>query len=152
MKLRNKKTGEIINYKDLFTDEFISDLFSKSFSYFDTVLNKIQEEWELYNEPKEKYFFINWYGAVDDEIDDGYEVDISCKEIGNYFKTKKEAELAVEKLKAWKRLRDKGFRFDGYEVVHNSNGDLCGQLFYNAGDYCIEDVDKDLDLLFGGEE
>lgn len=74
------------------------------------------------------------------------------KSIGNDFKTEEETEKALEKLKAWKRLKDKGFRFDGYDVAHNSNGDLCGQLFYNAGDYCIEDVEKDLDLLFGGEE
>ena len=75
-----------------------------------------------------------------------------AKEIGNYFLSREEDEKAVEKLKAWRRLKDKGFRFDGYDVAHNSNGDLCGQLFYNAGDYCIEDVEKDLDLLFGEEE
>lgn len=74
------------------------------------------------------------------------------KSIGNDFETEEEAEKAVERLRAWKRLKDKGFRFDGYDVVHNSNGDLCGQLFYNAGDYCIEDIEKDLDLLFSGED
>ena len=67
------------------------------------------------------------------------------------YRNKEAGRKAKERLEAWKRLRDKGFRFDGYDVAHNSNGDLCGQLFYNAGDYCIEDVEKDLDLLFGGE-
>ena len=46
MKLRNKKTGKIIASKELLTDEFIIDLFSKDFNYFNSKLNKIQEEWE----------------------------------------------------------------------------------------------------------
>ena len=46
MKLRNKKTGKIINSRDILTDEFIIDLFSKDFKYFNSKLNKIQEEWE----------------------------------------------------------------------------------------------------------
>lgn len=53
MLLRNKKTGEIINSKELLTDEFMIDLFSKDFNYFNSKLNKIQDDWEYYEEPKE---------------------------------------------------------------------------------------------------
>lgn len=47
MKLRNKKTGEIISSKELLTDECIIDLFSKIFNNFNSKLNKILEEWEV---------------------------------------------------------------------------------------------------------
>jgi hypothetical protein len=66
--------------------------------------------------------------------------------------SKEEAEKAVEKLKAITRLKGKKFRFDGYDVAHKSNGNLAGQIFYDAGNYSIEDVEKEMDLLFGGEE
>lgn len=47
MKLRNKITGKIITSEELLTDEFIIDLFSKNFNYFNSKLNKIQEVWEV---------------------------------------------------------------------------------------------------------
>lgn len=66
-------------------------------------------------------------------------------ELGICFETKLEAELAVEKLKAWKRLKDKWFRFVKYDTEH------CGiSTIYFIYD---NEIDKnDLDLLFGGEE
>lgn len=113
------------------------------------------DHWEdAPEEPKEYYYIdINSGGIVinkakDREINE----DRASKQIGNYFDTREEAEKAVEKLKAWQRLKDKGFRFDGYDVAHKSNGDLAGQIFYDAGKYSIEDVEKEMDLLFGGEE
>lgn len=51
MKLRNKKTGKIIDSKEVLTDEFIVDLFSKDFNHFNSELYKIQEEWEDVKEP-----------------------------------------------------------------------------------------------------
>lgn len=66
------------------------------------------------------------------------------EELGNHFETKKEAELAVEKLKALKRLKDKGFRFMKYDTEH------CGiSTIYFIYDNEIDK--KDLDLLFGDE-
>ena len=112
-------------------------------------LAELNEEWCDYEEQKgnwtidpmnENYIDDGRYTAPDEL--ERYE------ELGLKFNTEEEAEKAVERLRSWKRLKDKGFRFDGYDVAHNSNGDLCGQLFYNAGDYCIEDVEKDLDILF----
>ena len=153
MKLKNKKTGEVVECVvipiiDGYVNEY--ETFEKGES-----LAELNEEWEdAPEEPKAGYII----DPTDEDCvwpdDSGYEEpDIErAKELGIWFQTEKEAELAVRKLKAWKRLKDKGFRFDGYDVAHNSNGDLCGQLFYNAGDYCIEDVEKDLDLLFEGEE
>ena len=67
------------------------------------------------------------------------------KEFGNYFGTKEEAEKAVKKLKAWKRLKDKGFRFkccDDYHIDY----ELTGRCVWT------DETEADLDLLFGGEE
>ena len=73
------------------------------------------------------------------------------KEIGNYFETREEAEKAVEKLKAWKRLKDKDFQFHGYNALG------VGEITFSVD---FEDMDDegeigqlrhDLDLLFGGD-
>lgn len=73
------------------------------------------------------------------------------EELGNHFETKKEAELAVNKLKAWKRLKDKNFHFLKYSALG------CGEIEFSLD---FEDMDDegeigelqaDLDLLFGGE-
>ena len=150
MKLRNKKTGEIAEL------HFIEDK-----EYHFTVnpedpadmciykkLADITEEWEDYEEPKE-YWFIDWtpeigvYHTRDIDSD----ADERQKEIGNYFETKEEAEKAVEKaiekLKALKRLKDKGFSITlqcrkGYAWLEANWGNL-------EGDY------SDVLLLFGGK-
>ena len=143
MKLRNKKTGEIkecvVIPKDIngYPNEY--EVFEKADS-----LAELIDEWEDYEESKE-YWFIKWCGEVDKETDDGVEVDKECKEIGNYFETKEEAEKAVEKLKAWKRLKDKGFKFLGYGFKVNDKG-----IIIKA--YCPKGFIDDLNLLFGGEE
>lgn len=83
------------------------------------------------------------------------------EEIGNYFETREEAEKAAEKLKAWKRLKDKGFQITGWD---NSIGDdyyKTGQIVLNLNNVKntewdeyerIGEIKNDLDLLFGGEE
>ena len=135
MKLRNKKTGEIRELPDGF---FCGDN-----------LKKICEDWEDYEEPKgiQCIYYVNHFDAA--KIDGVI--------VG--FETKEEAEKAVEKLKAWKRLRDKGFRFnpnysaDGATINHK-DVILCRfEAYYD--DYGKEDnieAGKDLDLIFGGED
>ena len=72
--------------------------------------------------------------------------------IGNYFSSQEEAELAVRKLKAWKRLKDKGFRFTGF--THKDRGRLDELEIYCQLGERPEDIEdmEDVDLLFGGEE
>ena len=146
MKLRNKKTGEIGTYLYSNSQHFgpgwysvVPDKNPMKIIEYKHDFKKLYEEWDFigedYEEPK----------GIQNIWREGDEVDIE-------FYDSKEAEQEFEKLKAWKRLKNKGFRFDGYDVAHNGVGDLCGQAFYNAGKYCIEDIEKDLDLLFGGEE
>jgi hypothetical protein len=72
------------------------------------------------------------------------------KQIGNYFETKEEAEKAVEKLKAWKRLKDKGFRFNMWTIPEEPKTPHI-KLGIEA-EVDVPDSPYDLELLFGGEE
>ena len=156
MKLRNKKTGEIRDVQILGNNFLIE---AKDFPNDTTTIVKslaeLEREWEDAPEEPKEYWYIDWtpeigtYHTRDVDSD----ADKRQKEIGNYFETKEEAERAVEKLKAWKRLKDNGFEFCGW------------QGFYGEANYripCVEEaeenpklakqIEKDLDLLFRGEE
>ena len=153
MKLRNKKTGDI-------AEPFgITCVNGRTFVQFDDgkgtfkfearCLADLNNAWEDYEEPKTAWF-INSQG--DAHAWPNAEGDDWAKEkaIGNYFETQEEAEKAVEKLKAWKRLKDKGFGFNDWN--NPSAGPYSPIWFYFEKDTAIEDVKADLDLLFGGEE
>ena len=105
MKLRNKKTGEIINNNGI-------NFLEGDYKTYNS-LAELNSEWEDAPEEPKKYWFINASGEINSiyEEDEEEEDTKSCKEIGNYFETKEEAEKAVRKLKAWKRLKDKGLYF-----------------------------------------
>lgn len=99
--------------------------------YADELMNAYEELWDSYIE-------------VSQERDELLE---KVKELEG----EEEAEKAVEKLKAWKRLKDKGFRFRGLcESVHELPA-----IEYDI-DVDVSRIDsqeyKDLDLIFGGEE
>lgn len=145
MKLRNKKTGELgFVYTGMNGEVKVCSLHSDIHECLGEYkcLDKLNDEWEDYEEPKD-----HWHIGCEGDIF----VDITEKSfqnyllIGNDFETKEEAEKAVEKLKAWKRLKDKGFKpavrkQDQYLYLEACWGD----------DY--DGKMKDLDLLFGGEE
>ena len=69
------------------------------------------DHWEDATEEPKEYWHI--FGTNITKTQEGFDeiFDKRNKEIGNYFETKEEAEKAVEKLKSFKRLKDKGFRF-----------------------------------------
>lgn len=156
MKLRNKKTGEIGwlycdhigNPKKMTVFLNDNDLSAEHWDY--STLAELNEEWEDYHEEPEFGFIIDLmeedYISADDSGYTGTDVE-RAKELGLWFETEEEAERAVEKLKAWKRLKDKGLHVttfyveDGSLVIraktHNSSG--------------AENWD-DLDLLFSEEE
>lgn len=135
MKLRNKQSGEI--------KEFV--LFDGNELQGGATLESLTKEWEDYEEPKE-YWYIDWtpeIGAYHTR-DTGSDADERQKEIGNYFETEGEAKKAVEKLKAWKRLKDNGFKFTAYQLQ-----ELNIKFFLDHG---YTKMGDDLDLLFGEEE
>lgn len=161
MKLRNKKTGETGYYLHTHRDHRTGVLkvavlkdgvpFSEFKPYepiydYDS-LTELNEEWEDYKEPK-KTWFIDTYGSVRDRTMT-LVVGWDNKPIFE-FETKEEAEEAAEKIKAWKRLKDKGFSFNDWDWKYQNIG-------YNLDCTAISEEDvieaeKDLDLLFGGEE
>lgn len=158
MKLRNKKTWEIGEFfcsGDPCMEEITLGV---EFKNGETVkynsLSKMAEEWEDYEEPK-SYWAVDYITCGVDELvidPKDPEMDDFNKEIGNYFETKEEAEKAVEKLKAWKRLKDKGFKFRRYEI-YQSVLDECETTHIEATILANKvDAQDDLDLLFGGEE
>lgn len=138
IKLRNKKTGEVVVFGEGVVD--LRKIGCKNMA------EMIEAGWEDYEEPKE-YWCIDWTGGINkitslDGSHDKYEQ--NKKEIGNYFETKEEAEKAVEKLKAWKRLKDKGF-----EIKLAQDG---GYGYLRADWGLLQDDFSDVKLLFGGEE
>jgi hypothetical protein len=162
MKLRNKKTGEIIDiYKGEITLHYNQGRKTIHFKCLEDL-----EEWEDYEEPKEYYAIdlqgdiIRWARHSWDE-----KTTNKIKGIGNYFETDEEAEKAVEKLKAWTRLKDKGFRFKEWESYEETSGLSFPDRHIVNSYTAIFDFNKpcrkheienevkaDLDLLFGGEE
>ena len=155
MKLRNKKTGEIGEFA-YFEDKvyvLVNNELNTNLNY--TSLAKLNEEWEDYEEPEEDFWYIDsdceTYGVSRAFNQNDSDDVLFNKSIGNYFETKEEAEKAVEKLKALKRLKDRGFRFVGWQdSVSDNNPDMALFKLYEDG-WETETCD-DLDLLFGGEE
>lgn len=154
MKLRNKKTGKwaIAEIVDDRVCLWFEDG-TKSVQRFDT-LSELNEEWEDYEEPN-GYWYIDFDGDVlgcVESFDD--ETERKRKELGNYFETKEEAKKAVEKLKAWKRLKDAGFKFNNWiydyrEAEKINERGLSIGASYNQ----LSKIDADdINILFGGEE
>lgn len=152
MKLRNKKTGEIGEFT-YFADKvyvLVNNELKTNLNY--TSLAKLNKEWEDYEEPKGKHWYMTSWGEVwqygDDPLHEEWR-----RTLGNDFETKEEAERAVEKLRAWKRLKDAGFRFTSYDLFSGSSIKTRTEGEFAIGAECDDFVDNaDLDLLFGGEE
>lgn len=147
MKLRNKKTGEIIIPSDYTFTTYDDGIRYGRHTYYS--LAELNEDWEDVPEEPKEYWYISAYGnlAKTDVMTDLHR---GAEEIGNLFSTIEEAEKVVEKLKAFKRLKDKGFSFNDWDWRYQNIG-------YNLDCTAISEEDvieaeKDLDLLFGGEE
>lgn len=156
MKLQNKKTDVVVDVeiRDVFYDNIAKfKLINKATGSIIAMYNSLDEinaEWKDYEEPK-GYWRIDCDGTIShdrDEFDTPF--DNACKSIGNYFETEEEAEKAVEKLKAWKRLKDKGFRFNRWTIPEEPKTPHIKLVIEAEMD--VPDSPYDLDLLFGGEE
>lgn len=120
-------------------------------TYYYNNLAELCEKWEDYEEPKDIWWLDN-EGCVNHasgEVNDNFRKN---RKIGNYFLSREEAEKAVEKLKAWKRLKDKGFRLTAWKNGILLDETVAGQVRYEFSIGNKDDIEKDLDLLFGGEE
>lgn len=147
MRLKNKKTGEII---EKYPDRFVINS-GELVRQYDS-LAELNEEWEDYEEPKE-------YWAIDCFIPDGDLVSqfSNCSEsvienrksIGNYFETREEAEKAVEKLKALASLRKRGLKFNGWDSADRG---LVGEFEIYCDAVNLDGIEQELELVFGREE
>ena len=141
-----KKQGQLESYIDFCKEreEYYVDLYSKLLSSANLTAEELKDE-----EPKE-YWYIESDGSIIQNHKPTYINHLldGLKFIGNYFETKEEAEKAVEKLKAWKRLKDKGFRFSGFDYT-----ELHDYARVNIRATMINDsINDDLELLFGDTE
>lgn len=152
-KLKNKETGEIgeLQITEKHYAVVVGNGTANCYVKMYCSLTKLNEEWEDYYEEPKEYWHIGYDGKVF-PIGDHGGVE-AMKQIGNYFETREEAEKAVEKLKAWKRLKDDGLKIRKYELNGGTDrngcftGDICLTLDISKPVY--EDI---LQLLFGGEE
>ena len=155
MKLQDKKTGEIwtlINRNEG-TSAVIWVTNGSQTQRIESI-EELTSRFEDYKEPKA--YYIGRCGTIE-EFDPTKDVALTemLKEIGNCFSSKEEAEKAVEKLKAWKRLKDRGFKVDlwDYDGGNYQEKIRTGRILFRvADDYPEKNIDNDLDLLFGGEE
>lgn len=155
MKLRNKRTGEIDDVSIVHSANKIKGVVEHEdgvqclFAY---TLKEFNEEWEDCED--ETQYTISDDGEVVpyavDYIDEG--TDKGRKSIGNYFKTKEEAEKAVEKLKAWERMKDTGCKPIAWKWKQDYPNDACYVEVVLKCQFDSGVHDKELDLLFGGEE
>ena len=151
MKLRNKNTGKIgrvviAGDSYLITEDNEENRLIGEYQYLKWLL----EDWEDYKESKE-YWYIESDGSIIQNHKPTYINHLldGLKSIGNYFGTREEAEKAVENLKAFKRLKDKGFNFNGWE---DCNGKINTIYFSIPENKWETDTCDDLDTCFGGEE
>lgn len=155
MKLKNKKTGEIIEtvivdhgaeweIRNMYTDEGTQTYDS---------LAELNEGWEDAPEEPKDFYIVEQRGIVGSRFNTGVGYVKQFKEIGNYFETKEEAKQAVERLRAWKRLKDKGFRTEGWTFDDGLRISICTNID-SEGIYDDDkkEMKKDLDICFGGEE
>lgn len=141
MKVKNKKTGEIL--------ELCCHRSGDYREKYDS-LAELNEEWEDYEEPKTEYYITAWGDIREYSTKEERFAFKQKLEIGNYFETKEEAELAVRKLKAWKRLREAGFKFERWEKEYGPRIILTGTIAdENAPAYGIM---KDLETIIKEKE
>ena len=146
MKLRNKKTGEIGSLKPYGGEDgriwvWIDRLSRPEYRY--NSLAELNKEWEDYEEPKGKalyWMILTLENFIENEPDDKW-VDLEdCKQM-------------LKKLKAWERLKDKGFSFNGWTIDDGLKISICTN-FDSDGIYDDDkkEIKSDLDICFGGEE
>jgi len=110
-------------------------------------LDDLTKYWEDYEEPKGYWYYDTTCGRVE-KLDHNEDKEIDSS-IGNCFETREEAEKAVEKLKAFKRLKDGGFGFVELRAPNYGSSDII--TIKACCPWTSKNID-DLRICFGGEE
>lgn len=156
MKVRNKKTGEIVDLLEIvriddISNEFylrLSDNEGRTFKAGFNSLVELNAVWEDAPEEPKEHWCVTMYGGITHIKDDEEPIN-DLIEIGNY-NSKEDAYDALYKIKAWKRLKDKGFRFTNWEFRDVLDGDLVIEAKLNFDN--TSSIQRDLEVCFGGEE
>lgn len=96
----------------------------------------LKKRWRAkYNEV---YYIINYRNNIDTRNDLNYKADNALYELGNYFKTKEEAEFELQKRLVYQELKD-------YALAHNENdvdwtnvNQLKWGIFYDNQSKCLD--------------
>ena len=159
MKLKNKKTGEIVEVESFYltqTQELCLNYINeenKQKVYMTDKIASFNLDWEDYEEPK-VFYIVEQRGIVGSRFRTGIEYEKEFKQIGNYFESKEEAEQAVKKLKAWKRVKRDLVSLH-WQRERDGNFSVWGEFKTGntlRADVFLDNHSEDLDLLFGGEE
>ena len=147
IRLRNKNTGEIA-YADKIR------VYSKDGDEDWTSLADLSLVWEEVG----VFYMIDALGQVQ-AMNTGWSMEPYLKNFGNYFESKEEAEKAVKRLRAWKRLKDRNFRVNlnystGGATINHKDVIMCRieAYFDDKWEEGNMKAEEDLDLLLGGEE
>lgn len=119
--------------------------------YYDTKA-AFDADWEDAPEDTKDFWYIRCGGVVKQNEDSSLEehhID-KHKEIGNYFSSREDAEKAVEKLKAWKRLKDKEVKLKIVTIGHKKYLEPTAEDDKTFDE--VKELIKDFELIFGGEE
>lgn len=120
------------------------------------VLGIMAEELEQIKEEVERKEGDDKTKDYEEPKEDGLNNIITLVEAYNNYDSERYPKEVVEKLKAWKRLKDKGFRFTGWDTNEGIRGvdfEVPDSSFSEHNHSCISDETKDdLDLLFWSEE
>lgn len=112
--------------------------------YFETLKGMNEMFEDAPEEPEEYWYIAELCGGLQRKQDTDNGEDRFNKQIGNYFETEEEAEKAVEKLKIYSKLKQKGFVFSGWYYS------MEGQLVILADNHEFSETEpEDLTELFG---
>ena len=114
--------------------------------YYDTK-GDFDNDWEDVPEEPKKGWYLDSIGRPTKMVFGDDDFRQSLEAINNYFETEEEAKKTVKKLKAWKRLKDKGFAFKSFYTEY-------GDIVIRSGSDMSSSVEMWTDLVtcFGGEE
>ena len=167
LRLKDKQTGDVDEYY-LSNDPGygVVNASTGRFIRFNT-LAELNEKFEDATEEKkyggrvpkrnDRYWYIDAEGNIQSAVWGNIEihlagVDEKRFECGSAFWTREEAEKAAKRRKAWTRLEDKGFRFDGWEWDIYTQTVTIRLESSQFEEIISGKLKRDLDLLFGGEE
>lgn len=163
MRLKDRKTGEIPEkIESLCCTEdgrimlcYINNGI-RELEFYDS-LSALNEKWGEYEEPKEY-----WLPMSDEPYPFvGNDWEKEGLATGLISLSKEENDKKRKRLKAWKRLKDKGFKFEGiredytkFSDRHLPFRDGTRYLHFNKSedDEWMKENWKDLDICFGGKE